>query len=388
MARTIAVLGAGAGGLTVAQHLRRRLPDDNRIILIDRSFDTYLGLSLLWVLRGWRRHEKVQTRVAASRLPGVQFLEAEIVALDPGGRTVTTTAGNISYDALVIALGSELDFGATPGLTAALANGTAHQFYTLDGAVALRQRLLKPAGGRVVFAIAGVPFKCPAAPFEAAMLTADLLRSAVVSHAVQVDTFTPDPLPMPVAGPAVGAGLVELLKRQEIGFHPTRAIASIDPSRQELDFADGHSAGYDVLAVVPQHRPPQMVADLGLSPAGWIPVEPRTLETGLDGVWALGDVTVLTLPNGKPLPKAAVFAEGQAEVVANGVARFLGHSAPEPWFEGRGSCYIDIGDHRAAKGEGYFLESPAPKVVLYEPSAKFHREKQDQEADWSKRWSG
>ena len=388
MARTVAVLGAGVGGLLTAHHLRRMLSDDDRVVLVDRTFDTYLGLSLLWVLRGWRRPADVAVRIAPSSLPGVEWVRADVLAIDPDRRTVDTSAATISYDALVIALGSDLDTAATPGFADGLGRGLAHEFYTLDGADRLRRRLERFDGGRVAFAIAGIPFKCPAAPFEAALLAADLLRTAGTSRAVQVDTFTPDPLPMPVAGPAVGEALVAMLKQQEIGFYPNRALASVDPDTRQICFTDGQCEGYDVLAVIPRHRPPQVVADLRLSQTGWVPVDPRTLTTGLDGVWALGDITVLPLPNGKPLPKAAVFAEGQAEVVANGIGHYFGYPAPEPWFDGFGSCYIEIGNRMAAKGEGEFLADAVPSVTLHEPSAEFHAEKRVQEKDWLRRWTG
>ncbi|GAA2079469.1 NAD(P)/FAD-dependent oxidoreductase [Actinomadura alba] len=387
MPRTVAVLGAGVGGLMTAHRLRGLLSDADRIVLIDRTLTSSLGLSSLWVLRGWRRPEDVQVRIAPSRLPGVELVEHNILAIDPDRRTVTTSALEISYDALVIALGSELDAAATPGLAGALNKGSAHEFYTLAGAERLRRRLEKFDGGRVVVAIAGVPFKCPAAPFEAALLAADLLRSADTPHPTQVDTFTPDPLPMPVAGPAVGEGLAAMLKQYEIGFFPNRVITSIHEHSRQLCFADGQCEEYDVLAVVPRHRPPRVVADLDLSQVGWVPVDARTLTTGLDGIWALGDVTVLTLPNGKPLPKAAVFAEGQAEAVAYGIAHYFGLPAPEPWFDGSGSCYIEIGGHMAAKGEGEFLADSAPAVTLHEPSTEFHDEKRAQETDWLRRWS-
>jgi sulfide:quinone oxidoreductase len=388
MARTVAVLGAGVGGLLTARHLRRMLPEADRIVLVDRGFYTSLGLSLLWVLRGWRRREDVQVRVAPSSLPGVELVRGEVIAIDPRRRRVETSAATIAYDALVIALGSELDSAATPGFADALDDGSAHEFFTLTGAATFGERLRRLDEGRVVIAVAGVPFKCPAAPFEAAMLAADALRAGGARRAVQVDTFTPDPLPMPVAGPAVGEGLVAMLKEQEIGFYPNVAVASVDADRRELCFADGRREAYDVLALVPRHRPPRPVAELGLSAPGWIPVDPATLATQFDGVWALGDATALTLPNGKPLPKAAVFAEGEAEVVAAGVARHLGHTAPELRFDGRGSCYIEIGDHKAAKGDGRFFASPAPEVTLYEPSAEFHEEKHAQEADWLRTWAG
>lgn len=388
MTRTVVILGAGSGGLMTARHLRKLLPDTDRIVVVDRGFDTSLGLSLLWVLRGWRRREDVQVRVAPSSLPGVELVRDEVLAVDPRHRTVRTSEQNIPYDALVIALGSELDVAATPGFADALADGTAHEFYTLDGAETLRKRLQEVDRGRVVVAIAGLPFKCPAAPFEGAMLIGDSLRTTAEPQAVQVDTFTPDPLPMPVAGPAVGEGLVALLKQQEVGFYPNHVVASVDPARKELRFEDGRCEGYDVLALVPRHRPPQVVAELGLSPAGWIPVDSKVLTTELDGVWALGDVSALTLPNGKPLPKASVFAEGEAAVVANGVARYLGNPLPELAYDGHGSCYIEIGGHKAAKGDGDFFADPLPRVTLYEAATRFHEEKRAQEADWLRLWSG
>jgi len=166
-----------------------------------------------------------------------------------------------------------------------------------------------------------------------------------------------------------------------------KTVERIDPDSQEVFFADGTRERFDLLAVVPPHEASPAVASTGLGPAGWIPVDARTLATKADGVWALGDATVITLPNGKPLPKAAVFAEGEAEVVATGVARYLGRDAPETRFAGDGACYVEVGDRQAAKGAGNFLDPPAPAVTLEPPSQQFHQEKVDQEADWLERWN-
>jgi sulfide:quinone oxidoreductase len=387
MSKTVVVLGAGVGGLTVASRLRERLPDKDRILLIDRSFDGTLGLSLLWIMRGWRTPEDVRVRPASAALPGIEMITASVTLIEPERRRVLTDAGEFSCDALVIALGADLAPSQVPGLAEALESESAEEFYTAEGALSLHRRLLDLRQGRLVVLIAGLPFKCPAAPFEAAFLAADLLREQGVREHVQVDTITPDPLPMPVAGPVVGQALVDMLGHHGIGFLPQRAVEKVDGDARELIFRDGSREGFDLLAVVPPHRPPASVAGAGLGAAGWIPVDARTLATGTDGVWALGDATLLTLPSGKPLPKAAVFAEGAADVIASGVARHLGYDAPEPWFTGHGSCYIELGDHQAAKGEGSFLEPPAPEVTLYEPSARFHQEKADQEADWLKHWN-
>jgi sulfide:quinone oxidoreductase len=386
VAKTVVVLGAGVGGLTTASRLRGMLPEHDRIVLVDRSFDGVLGLSLLWVMRGWRTPEQVQVR--PKPLSGIDMRTAEVRAVDTGTRHVHTDGGSIAYDALVVALGAGLAPDRVPGLREATEAGIAGEFYTLDGAELLHRRLSEVDSGRVAFVVAGVPFKCPAAPFEGALLAADLLGERGVRGSVAVDTFTPDPFPMPVAGPEVGKALVGLLHQHGIGFHPGKSLDLVDVRAKRLAFADGTREPFDFLVVVPPHQAPAPVRETGLGPAGWIPVDPRTLATDVPGVWALGDCSALTLPNGKPLPKAGVFAEGESEVVANGVARHLGYDAPEPYFDGNGSCYVEVGGHLAAKGVGNFLEPPAPSVTLMDPSPEFHQEKQDEERAWLERWTG
>jgi sulfide:quinone oxidoreductase len=388
MSGTVVVLGAGVGGLNTAARLRELLPADERVVLVDRSFDGALGLSMLWVLRGWRTPEQVRVTPSPSELPGVDLVTADVEHIDLDSRTVHSTKGPLRYDALVLALGADLNTAAVRGLDRALDTGVAIEFYTLAGAAAMHARLGRFDRGRLAILVAAVPFKCPAAPFEGAFLAADLLRERGVRDQVQIDTYTPDPLPMPVAGPVVGNALVELLKQHDIGFHPTRTVDRVNADARELVFGDGQREQFDLLAVVPPHRAPAAVAATGLGPAGWVPVDPRTLATTAEAVWAIGDSTVLMLPNGKPLPKAAVFAEGEADTVAAAVARHLGYDAPQPYFTGYGSCYIELGDHQAAKGEGNFLDPPAPAVTLHEPSAEYHREKQGQEAAWLRRWNG
>ncbi|MEV4285541.1 FAD/NAD(P)-binding oxidoreductase [Nonomuraea bangladeshensis] len=387
MAKTVIILGAGVGGLSVAAKLRESLPEQDRIILIDERFEGVLGLSLLWVLRGWRTPDEVVYRPAPAVLPGVDLVKATVKLVDPERKRVVTSEEEFAGDALVIALGAELAPSATPGLEEALDGAWAGEFFTLHGAAALGERARKLGEGRLGVVVAGTPFKCPAAPFEGALLLADLLGETGARERVRVDAYTPDPLPMPVAGPAIGEALVGMLTAYGIGFHGGRVAEAFDGSTGEIVFADGGRERFDLVAVVPPHRPPAAVRAAGLGPSGWIAVDRRTLATSAPGVWAIGDVTLLTLPNGKPLPKAAVFAEGAADVVAHGVLRHLGLPAPEPWFDGLGSCYIEVGGRMSAKGEGRFLDEPAPTVTLHEPSLAFHDEKAAQEAVWLKRWN-
>ncbi|WP_405136351.1 NAD(P)/FAD-dependent oxidoreductase [Nocardia sp. NBC_01388] len=388
MNKTVVVLGAGAGGLTAAADLRKVLPAEDRIVLVDRAFGGGPGLSLLWVLRGWRTAEQVTARPTAAALPGVEMVTAEIERIDIDARTVHCgPAGSIGYDALVIALGAGLDTAALPGLPQALETGVAGQFYTLEGAADLHTKIEAMAAGRVMVLVAAVPFKCPAAPFEAAFLIADQLGEKFAGGAVRVDAFAPDALPMPVAGPAVGNALVGMMDTKGIGFHGGRSATAIDPHACTVEFADGTTESFDLLAVVPPHAPVAAVRSSGLGPNGWIPVDPATMATRAPGVFAVGDSTALLLPNGKPLPKAAIFAEAEGEVAAHQVARYLAYDAPDTRFTGQGACFVEIGGGLAAKGEGDFLALPAPRVTLREPSSAYHEEKAQQERDWLARWN-
>lgn len=389
MTKTVVVLGGGVGGLTAAAELRKVLPAQDRIVLVDSTFTGSLGLSLLWVMRGWRTPEQVRVQPTAAALPGVEMVTAKVNRIDDAAQTVHChDAGPIRYDALVIALGATLDISAAPGLPEALESGVAGQFYTLDGAAELHRRVEALDSGRIIVLVVGVPFKCPAAPFEAAFLIADQLGAKYSRGTVRIDVFTPDPLPMPVAGPEVGNGMVAMLKAKGIGFQGNKSATRIYPDARTVEFADGTTESFDHLAVVPAHRSPvAAVMSSGLGPTGWIAVDPQTLATSLPGVWAIGDATALLLPNGKPLPKAAVFAQAEAEVAAHQVARHLGYDTPDTRFTGEGACYVEIGGGLAAKAEGNFLTAPAPQIGLHDPSPMYHAEKEQEERDWLVRWN-
>lgn len=391
MSKTVVVLGAGTAGRAAAERLRAVLSPADRVVMIDRTFSGSLGLSALRVLGGWRRPEDVTATLKQTALLGVSLQTGEVTAVDTAAATVSYRAGDaehsLAYDALLIALGAELDTAALPGLDAAISAGRAAQFYTPDGADALRRSVEQFTAGRIVVVIPPPPFKCPPAPYEAAFLLADQLGERLTGSAVRLDVITAEPYPIPVVGPDVGAGVTELLSARDIGFQPGRSITGIEPDGATVTFADGGREHADLLAVVPPHAcaAAQIVPDL-VNADGWIPVAPDTLATKAPGVWAVGDNTAVTLANGKPLPKAGVFAEGQALVAADQIARHLGYDAPEGVYTGDGGCLLVVGGGQAAKIAGRFLADAGPQVSLFPPTAKFHAEKEQLERDWLARW--
>ena len=365
--RRVVVLGGGVGGLIAANRLRQRLGSGHEVVLVDRQARYLFTPSLLWLLAGARRPGQAVKDLRRMTAPGVTVVPAEVQRIDPDSQRVLTSAGDQSYDYLVIALGADLAPAALPGYQEA-----AHNFFDLEGATKLGRELASIDAGRVVVAISSMPYKCPAAPYEAALLIDDLLRRRGVRDRVQVDVYTPEPQPMPVAGPVVGGAVRQLLETQGIGYHPTTQLASIDPERKQLVFKDGSSASFDLLAGVPPHRPPRAVRESPLAnEAGWIPVDPRKLTTRVENVYAIGDVVSITLANGKPLPKAGVFAHAEGLAVADSIAAEI-QGGEARTFDGVGYCWVSMTTDRAGFASGDFYAEPDPAMTLREPGRIWH----------------
>jgi sulfide:quinone oxidoreductase len=372
--QTIVVIGGGVGGVVAANELRRRLPRAHRVILAEKNSLHAFAPSFLWIMTGERQPDQVRRPLAKLLREGVEVLHTEVKEIDAGTRTVQTAAGEIVFDQLVIALGAELAPGGIPGLQEA-----SHTFYTLDGARRLQETLMKTSSGRIAVAVASVPYKCPGAPHEGAMLIADHFRRRGLSGRVKIDLFTPEPQPMPVAGPKLGEAVRTMLESNGIGFHPMHKLQSVEPESKRLRFENGTDFEYDLLVAIPPHRAPAAVAGSDLvNAAGWIPVDARTLSTRHPGIYAIGDVTTIPLPGrwkaDAPLmlPKAGVFAHAQAEVVAARIANSIaGHSA-DVAFSGDGYCILEAGRGEAGFAFGNFFAEPAPKVTLRQMGRPWH----------------
>ena len=376
--RTVLVLGGGVGGLVTANELRRRLDPADRVVLVERARQHLFQPSLLWLMVGRRRHDQIERPLRELLAPGVELVEAEVRSIDPVARSVETTAGILVGDALVIALGAELDRDAVPGYREA-----ALDFFLPEGAAACASALETFGGGRVAVAVAALPYRCPAAPYEAALLLDDELRRRGLRGRSEIDVYSPEPAPMPVAGPAMGAAVVGLLAEKGIRFHPGSRVERFEPGNREIVLADGSRAGYDLLAGVPPHRAPGVVRESSLAgDTGWIPVDRATLETRHERVHAIGDVTTITLANGKPLPRAGVFAHSQGLVVARRIAATLAGRQTAEAFDGVGYCWVETGSGRAAFTVGEFFAEPDPRLDLRAPGRSWHAGKVLFERSW------
>jgi sulfide:quinone oxidoreductase len=382
MSATALVLGGGVGGIVAAHRLRRALPAGCRVILVEREAQHVFAPSLLWLMTGQRSPQAISRPLARLERKGIEVVRGEVQGIDPVRRTATVNGRTVAADFVVVALGADLAPEAVPGLADA-----GPTFYTLKGAEAGRDALDRFTGGRIVFLTAAPAYKCPAAPYEAAMLVEAALRHRGRRGRSEIALYAAEAGPMGVAGPAVSGAVREMVESKGISYFPDHQVTEVDAPSRRLRFANGLEAPYDLLFHVPPHRAPAVLREAGLpGPSGWIPVDRRTLASSYERVYAVGDVTSIPLALGKPLPKAGVFAHAQADVVAHNIAREVtGRGAPAA-FDGRGDCFVEVGDGRAGFGGGDFYAEPLPQVTLRRPSIRSHFGKLLFEKTWLWRW--
>jgi sulfide:quinone oxidoreductase len=375
MTPRIVVLGAGFGGLELATTLSEELADDVDVALIDRGDAFVFGYSKLDVMFGRTTPDAVRLPYRHLAKPGVRLLHETIVAIDPGARTVTTDAGVHEADHLVVALGADYDMDATPGLA------EANEFYSVQGAERLGELLPDFSAGRAIVGVCGAPFKCPPAPSEAALLLHDHLLQRGIRDECAISIVIPFSTPIPPS-PDTSSALVAAFAERGIAFVPGRRVASVDVARHVAVLDDGGEMPYDLFLGVPKHRAPDVVIESGMTEDGYIPVESRTLETRFPDVYALGDVATVGVP------KAGVFAERQARVVARTLIARVRSGGRLEQYDGLGSCYIEFGGGMVGRVDVDFFSGPTPTGTFQAPSAELVAEKVHFGSARRARWFG
>lgn len=378
-AQTILVAGGGIGGVTTANRLRRRLDKRHRVILVNRDPEFSYAASYLWVMTGSRRPEQITRPLRRLERRGIEVVIGDVSDINPSTRTLTVGDRTLTGDSMVVALGADWATDRVPGL-----GEHGHTYATLPGAQRLAQELARIESGRILVVTAAPLYKCPAAPYEAALLIDAELRARGVRDRVQVVVRSAEPAPMPVAGANVSAAVQQLLADRGIDYQPGRQITAAEPGTVHFDDA---SEDADLLVYMPPICAPPVIANSALAADdGWIHPDRATLATGFEGVYAIGDNTHIVLGIGKPLPRAGVFAHGQAHVVADTItATMTGRPAPAG-FDGHGDCFIETGAGRAAYGSGNFYGDPAPTVALHSPARRWHWGKVTFEQRVIRRW--
>jgi sulfide:quinone oxidoreductase len=376
----VLILGGGSGGLATAGRLKELLGDKISITVIDKQRSFVMGFSLLRVMTGEKTEQEVTVPKEKVSQKGIKFINTEVNRIDVNNGVVRTDQGEFVYDYLVVALGAELAPEKIPGFESAF------HMYTLEDAKKLRDALSSFRGGSIRLVVSSTPFKCPPAPYEAAMLMDDYLRNKGLRDKSDIQIFTPEPQPMPIAGPEVGNTVVSMLNEKGIGFHSNTKVSLIDGSSKQIVFENGSREKYDLLIAIPPHTTPKVIRESGgLADASeWISVDPKNMQTKYDRVYAIGDVAAVKLPSGMMLPKAATFAFGQAEIVASNIASSVLGTEARNW-DGFGECFIETGSGNAAYGSGSFYSAPKPVINLQIPSKELRERKDVWGNYWTKR---
>lgn len=376
--RTV-IVGGGFGGAAAARTLRRLLDAEHTVTLVDRQRRTYLCASMVWLIVGERTAQQASRSLGALTQRGVQYVQAEVESIDLPNRVVRCAGRVLPFDYLIVATGAEYDWEAVPG------SAGAHSFYSVETARRLRDALRGFRRGRIVIAVARLPYKCPPAPYEAAMVLEHAFAQAGRRRDTELHVFTPEPSPLRVTGPEASAGFSATLARRGIIVHTGQTLSEVSGDGRQASFQSGETLDSDLMVVVPVHRSARVVRDAGLvDGSGWVRVDPATLGTGKIGVYGIGDATFVPMANGNPLPKAGVFAAAAGELVARNIAAQIQGGAAQR-YAGEGYCLIDNGGGKASIIVGRFLAAGGPQVTLESPSVRWHRKKLRFESDW-RRW--
>lgn len=380
--KTVLILGGGVGGLVTANLLRKKIPRDHKVILVDRQANHIFYPSLLWVTINNRKSEDISKPLIKLEKKGIEIIQGEINQIYPDSHEIEIDGTRYSGDYLVIALGAELASETIPGLT-----DGGYNFYSLDGAERFREAWNNFKSGKLVIITSTPLYKCPAAPYEAAMLLEHDSRKKKLHDNIQVELYTAEPGPMGVTGTENSNAVRQMVEQKGVKYFPEHQIEKVDASSRHLVFSNGTEVNYDILAYVPPHRAPQIVHTAGLDDSsGWIPVDRHTLETSFSDVYAIGDVTGIPLKLGKPLPKAGVFAHYHAEVVAHNISVEITGKGKSTRYNGSGSCFVEIGGGKAGFGRGNFYAEPVPQIKMYKPRRYWHWGKILFEKRWLNKW--
>lgn len=380
--KTIVILGGGTGGLVAANELKKKVGKEVRIVLIDKNKVHIYTPAFLYLMLGKREAERIQKPLSRLERKGIEFINEEIISIDLPNKTIRTQSCQCQYDYLIISLGAEIVPERIPGLAQ-----SGYNLYELKEVERLRDDLKNFSLGKAAVVISSLPFKCPAAPYEAAFLLDEYFQKEGIRNKTEISIFTPEALPMPATGPENGKIIRAMLEERNIKFNPEVQLISVDPDKKELLFEKDRIESFNLLVYIPPHQGPKVVKESGIgNEMGWIPVDKRMLKTRSENVFAIGDVAAITLASGKPLPKAGVFAHFEAEVVVENITREIKGLSADKEYDGRAFCFLEIGFGKAGFASGNFYTEPAPTVKLKRPGRLWHIGKILFEKYWLWKW--
>ena len=318
--KQIVILGGGSGGVVAATKLGRELGSSHDVILVDRRPDHVFMPAFLFMMVGERQPEDVTRKLKLLERRNVRVIQAEVLGVDPSRQAVELSNGHVPYDYLIVSLGLQTRPELIPGFTAG-----SHHAWEMDAVLKLRSALESFQGGRVMVGVPLGPYRCPPAPYEAQWMLDSYFKRRGIRDRVKIEYFTRDPEPSGEAhDPLVWMDAES--KGRNIKQHYDFIVQSIDPEKKTVNGLYGYKLSYDLLFMIPPHRPASALIDCGLTDSETgVRVDYETLATKWDNVYAIGDCADM------PASKAGGVAHQEADVVAHNLAAALtGRGEPVP----------------------------------------------------------
>lgn len=362
MPARVVVLGGGVGGTLAANLISKELGRDGAVTVVDPTGMHLYQPGFLYVALGQANGRWLARDERTLLRRNVELAVESATRIDPGEGVVHLAHGGaLPYDYLVLATGARLVPEQIPGL----AEG-AHEFYSLAGALRLREELRRFDGGRIFIGIAGIPYKCPPAPVEFTLMLEDHLRRRGIRDRSEITLLSPLNRAFTIES---ASKLVQpLMGSRGIGLTPFFNVDSVDASSHVVTSLEGEKAEYDVLILVPPHRGQSVIDSSSLAGAGgWVPTDPTTLQhKEHERIFAIGDATDL------PISKSGSTAHFEAPVVASRIASVVRGTAPKASYGGRVMCFLETGQRKATALRFDYEHPPTPpKPSLFWHSAKW-----------------
>ena len=363
MTERIVIVGGGTGGTVLANDLADRLRSeldagDVQVTLVNDSHDHVYKPVWLYVPFGQREAEDGRRRLSSLVDDAIDVRIDRVTEIDTDAQQLRYHEGDgpVEYDHLVLATGSTLAPEEIPGLAEA-----GHDYYSEDGAEALREELLSFTEGEIVLSVVGTPHMCPAAPLEFVFMVDDWFRERGRREDIDI-TYT-YPIQRVHGNPHIAEWARPIMDDRGIDVETFFNAESVDPNGRTITSMEGDQLGYDLLVAIPPHRGVDLIAEAGLGDDGWVDVDRHTLEAeAAENVYALGDTADTGVPN------AGSVAHYQAGVVGQRLASAVRGRPATATYDGKTLCFIETGMDAASFVEFDYENPPSPAP----PSQKLH----------------
>src|SRR5690554_491996 len=365
----IVILGGGVGGLTIGTRLRRLLPREKKVIVIDRLEKQYYYPGLPWLISGARKPEDLYRSLSILPKKGIQFVHDEAINISFENNEVICLKRRVPYDLLVVATGAEYDDRPYPGLAAA-----GYNIWDMEGTTALSKALTSFSGGRIALVLPRLPVKCAGALYEVAFILQDLFQKKAkeTANAVEISIYTTEKSPLESFGPHISTFLSDLLEKAHIPVVCGCSVQDADPSRKTLITAEGEYP-FDLLLYAPVHRAGTVVDKSGLgNKDGWIPAGLHRMNTVKENVFTLGDAAEIKLPGGGELSKCGAIATFQSYKLAANIAALVSGKKPAADYKGTTVSLFETKNGNIYPFLGSFYTKPSPRFRIL-PAGKIWR---------------